>query len=184
MHVDPPNRRRDPATDEEFVRLFGLNQGRVFGYIVNLIPHRADAEEVLQRTSIVLWRKFDQFHPSGEFVRWACGVAHLEVLSYVRQQNRRRQVFGETVLNKLAETRIARSDLLEQRRLVIDDCVAKLVRSDREIIEHYYYQGRKTAAEVAAELGRPANTILKALIRIRKSLQRCVDEAVSSEERK
>jgi RNA polymerase sigma-70 factor, ECF subfamily len=177
-------RNNDDAQDEAFVRLFGLNQGRVFGYIVTLLPCWADAEDVLQRTSIVLWKKFDQFDPSADFVRWACGVAYRETLKYLKQQNRRRQVFDEAVLERIASARIARSDLLEKRRFAMDDCVTRLPPDDRGIIEHYYFRGKKTVAEVANELGRPANTVFKALTRIRRSLHRCIDEAVSSEERK
>lgn len=170
--------------NEEFIRLFGMNQGRVFGYIVTLIPRWADAEDVLQRTSIVLWQKFDQFDPSCDFVRWACGIAHRQSLDYLRQQKRHRQVLNEVVLEKVAQTRLVRSDMLEQRHFNIDDCVEKLPTSDRDVIEHYYYQGKKTAAEVAAELGRPTNTILKALIRIRRLLHRCVNDAAASEDQK
>ncbi len=172
------------ARDETFARLFGLNQGRVFAYIVTLLPHWADAEDVLQRTSIVLWRKMDQFDPSGDFVRWACGVAYREVLKYLKQQGRRRQVFNEAVLDRIARARVIRSDLLEKRHFAMGDCVEKLPPDDREVIEHYYFQGKKTAAEVASELGRPTNTVYKALIRIRGSLHRCIDDAVSSEDRK
>jgi RNA polymerase sigma-70 factor (ECF subfamily) len=170
--------------DENFVRLFGLNQGRVFAYIVTLLPNWVDAEDVLQRTSIVLWKKIDQFDPSADFVRWACGIAYREALKYMKQQSRRRQVFDELVMERIASARIARSDLLEKRRLAMDDCAAKLSSEDRKIIEHYYYQGKKTAAEVAGELNRPTNTVFKALIRIRAALHRCIDETVSSEERK
>lgn len=176
--------RKSDALQEEFVRLFGLNQGRVFGYIVTLLPCWADAEDVLQLTSIVLWKKFDQFDKSADFVRWACGIAYREVLRYLKQQNRRRQIFGEVMLEKIARARIDRGDLLEKRRLAMDDCVAQLSRNDREIIEHYYFHGKKTAADVASELGRPTNTVFKALTRIRETLHRCIDEAVSSEERK
>jgi RNA polymerase sigma-70 factor, ECF subfamily len=183
MDANTPTTGNAPR-DEEFVRLFGLNQGRVFAYIVTLLPRWADAEEVLQRTSLVLWRKFDQFDLSTNFVRWACAVAYREALKYLKQQSRQQQVFKEAVLEKLSQTRIAHSDLFENRHLAIDDCVAELAPSDRAIIEHYYYQGRKTAAEVAKELGRPTNTILKALIRIRGNLQRCIDNATSSGKRK
>lgn len=176
--------RRDAKHDEEFVRLFGLNHGRVFAYIVTLLPCWTDAEEVLQRTSIALWKNFGQFDPSGDFSRWACGVAHRQALNYRRQQARGRRIFSESVMQKVAQTRAARSLVIEQRRSVMDDCIAELPPSDREIIDRYYYQGRKTAAEVARELGRPTNTILKALIRIRRSLHRCVDEATLAEERK
>jgi RNA polymerase sigma-70 factor (ECF subfamily) len=177
-------RNIDDAQDEAFVRLFGLNQGRVFAYIVSLLPCWADAEDVLQRTSIVLWKKFDQFDPSADFARWACGVAYRETLKYLKQQNRRRQVFDEAVLERIASARIARSDLLEKRRFAMDDCVSRLSPDDRGIIEYYYFRGKKTVAEVAGELGRPVNTVFKALTRIRRSLHRCIDDAVSSEDRK
>lgn len=183
MDSDPPTSSHT-ARDEEFVRLLGLHQGQVFAYIATLLPRWADAEEVLQRTSVVLWRKFDRFDPSTDFIRWAYTVAYWESLNYLKQEGRRQQVFRESVLEKLTRTRIAHSDLFEKRHLAIDDCVAQLSPSDREIIEHYYYLGRKTAAEVASELGRPTDTILHALVRIRGSLQRCIDEATSSEERK
>jgi RNA polymerase sigma-70 factor, ECF subfamily len=174
----------DAQQDEAFVRLFGLNQGRVFGYIVTLLPCWADAEDVLQRTSIVLWKKFGEFDQSADFARWACGVAYREVLKYLKQQSRHRQVFSEAILQQIASARVAHSDLLEERRLAMNDCVEKLLLNDREIIEHYYYQGKKTAAEVARELGRPADTVLHALVRIRGSLHRCIDDAITSEKRK
>jgi RNA polymerase sigma-70 factor, ECF subfamily len=170
--------------NETFVRLFGLNQGRVFAYIVTLLSSLADAEDVLQMTSIVLWKKFDQFDPSGDFARWACGIAYREVLRYLKQQSRRRRAFSEATMQRITQARVVRSDLLEKRRIAMDDCVARLSPDDREIIEHYYYYGKKTAAEVARELNRPTNTVFKALARIRESLHRCIDEAVSSEERK
>lgn len=169
------------AQTEEFIRLFGLNQGRVFAFITTLLPCWADAEDVLQQTSIVLWQKFDQFDKSADFAKWACGIAYRESLKCLRQKGRQQQAFREVVAEKIAQTRMARSDLHEKRQHKVDDCVAKLPTQDREIIEHYYYRGRRTADQVAKELGRPTNTILKALIRIRKSLQRCVENTDSTE---
>ena len=116
------------AQNEEFIRLFGLSQGRVFTYIATLLPCWADAEEVLQRTSIVLWQKFDQFDPSGSFLRWAYGVAYRQALKYLKQESRQRQVFREAVLEKLTRTHISYSDLLEKRHLAMDDCVAQLAK--------------------------------------------------------
>jgi RNA polymerase sigma-70 factor, ECF subfamily len=182
MEDNQPSRKRT-ASDEEFVRLFGLHQGQLFAYITTLLPRWADVEDVLQRTSIVLWRKFDQFDPATSFIRWACAVAYWESLGYLRQEGRRRQVFKESVLEKIAETRVSHGDLFEKRHLWMDGCVAKLPASDREIIERYYYQEKKTVADVARELDRPTDTVLHALVRIRGALQRCIDEAASQEER-
>ena len=128
--------------------------------------------------------KFDQFDLSTNFIRWAYAVAYRESLKYLKQEGRKRQIFREAVLEKLAHTRSraqrpARKPTVCDRRLR-GPTVAERSGNHRALL----LSGRKTAAEVAKELGRPTNTILKALIRIRDSLQRCIDEAVSSEERK
>jgi RNA polymerase sigma-70 factor (ECF subfamily) len=171
-------------TDEQFARLYGENRGRLIAYIGMLIPHWHDAEEVLQQTFMALREKLNDAEPPHDFFRWACGVAYHKAIDYRRRQRRWRHVFSEVAMQKLTETHAACSDLLERRRVAIRQCVAKLPPSDRTIIEHYYLQEQKTAAEVAEELGRSRNTVLKALIRIRKLLRLCVDRAIASEERR
>lgn len=185
MSIEPSSRGLGPTHAEEFVRLFETSREKLFAYIFSLMPHPRwdDVEEVLQRTSIVLQRKFDQFDPARDFAKWACGIAYFELLRYQEQQKRWCRTFDGAVLEQLSREWMERNELLEQRRLALDDCVAKLPPSDQRIIDHYYFQGKKTAAMVAEELGRPTNTILKALIRIRKSLRLCIDRALASENR-
>lgn len=185
MSSEPSSSGVNPASEEEFVRLYQASRERVFAYIFSLMSHPNwdDVEEVLQRTSIVLQRKFDQFDPARDFTSWACGIAHFELLRYQKQRKRWSRTFDGAVLEQLGREWVERSDLLEQRRQALDGCIEKLPATDQRIIEHYYYQGKKTAAAVAEELGRTTNTILKALIRIRKSLRQCIDRALASENR-
>lgn len=170
--------------DEQFARLYAENRGRLMAYIGTLIPHWHDAEEVLQQTFLALQEKLGEGDLPRDFFRWACGVAYHKVNDYRRRKHRWRQVFSEVAMQKLTETHVAYSDLIERRRNAIQKCVAKLPPSDRSIIEHYYVQEQKTAGEVAEELGRSKNTILKALIRIRKVLRVCVDRTLAQEDRR
>ena len=48
-----------------------------------LLPNEQDAQDVFQRTSLVLWQKFDQFDSDRDFLPWACGVAHYEVRNFL-----------------------------------------------------------------------------------------------------
>ena len=67
---------------EEFVRLLMAHERQIFTYILTLLPHVADAEDVLQETSIVLWRKFPEYQagttsspgPSASPTTW-CGIS-------------------------------------------------------------------------------------------------------------
>lgn len=92
----------DPARYEEFVERYSQHHGRLLAYVFRLLPHRQDAEDVLQRTSIALWRKYAQFDPSGDFLAWACTVAHFEVRNFLRTAARDRLRFGDALIEQLA----------------------------------------------------------------------------------
>ena len=57
-----------------FLRLFLQNQRRLYAYILTLLPNRADADDVLQETSLVMWDKFDADGPPDRLPR--LGPAH------------------------------------------------------------------------------------------------------------
>ena len=54
-----------PAKSTVFLPLFLKNERRLYAYILTLLPRRADADDVLQETSLVLWDKFDETEPPG-----------------------------------------------------------------------------------------------------------------------
>ena len=74
------------------------DRDRILAYIQSLLPHRADAEDVFQRCSIVLWRKFHDFDVQQEFLPWACGVAFYEVRNFLRVAARDRLQFNDTLI--------------------------------------------------------------------------------------
>lgn len=129
----------------------------------------------------MLRQKFAHYDPSRSFFVWASAIAYRNVLNFRKLQRRRRFVFSEAVLEKLSDTQIEHNDLLESRRLALRGCVAKLPERDRQIIQCYYGERKKTASDVARELARPINTIQSALARIRKSLRLCIDRAIARE---
>ena len=61
---------------EPFVWLYVETQQALHAWIGTFFPNLADVDEVFQETSIVLWRKFDQFDCdqtdlNRRFLRWA-----------------------------------------------------------------------------------------------------------------
>ena len=55
----------------EFIGLFAQHHSDILAYIYKLVHDRHDADDLFQRTSIVLWSKFDSFEPSSNFLAWA-----------------------------------------------------------------------------------------------------------------
>jgi RNA polymerase sigma-70 factor (ECF subfamily) len=163
-----------------FESLFAECEDDVQAYIFTLLPHWANAEDVLQRTRIVLWQKFAQFQPGSNFKAWALQVARYEVCNFRRRQRNDRLQFDDALVDSIAEVRTALADELEHRRTVLDDCVRKLRPTDRQIIRHCYGPKATTTKAAAERLHRPVNTLYKALQRIRRTLMECVHVTIES----
>src|SRR5437868_10690061 len=102
---------------DRFVERFVRSQDRIYAYVVTLLPNRADAEEVFQQTSLVLWKKWQQYDPGRAFVAWACGMAHHEVRNFLRKHRDRGRVYlSEDVLAEVAQARLELHDVLQSRR--------------------------------------------------------------------
>src|SRR5947208_2883214 len=110
-----PGRSKEPGVErtEEFVRLLMQHQSLIRGFIFTLLPYRSEADDLFQRTSIVLWRKFDQFQVGSDFGAWACQIAKLEVRNFLRVGKRDRLRFSDDLLMSLADMRLALDSELE-----------------------------------------------------------------------
>lgn len=158
----------------DFERHFSLCESDVKAFVYTLLPHWSDADDVVQRTRIVLWQKFSQFRPGTSFKAWALQVARFEVSNFRRTQRSDRLCFEEQLIDSLAEVRNSMVEELDRRRAVLAICMQKLRASDRQIIRHCYGPKATTAKEAAEKLQRPVNTLYKALNRIRRTLMECV----------
>ena len=95
----------DSHRQEQFARAFLQYQDRLYGHIVLMLPNRHDAEDVFQQTSLILWKKWDEFDWGGDFLAWACGIAHNEVRNFLRHRGRDRLVLSDKLLDDLADVR-------------------------------------------------------------------------------
>jgi len=162
-----------PITTEEFVRLLAANQRRIFSLIRALVPHRVDADDVFQETCVVLWREKERFRPDADFAPWALAIAFNQVRTYRLKNQRNRLTFRDDVLQRIASAEEGMRPELDDRNAALAGCLGKLSEKDQHLILDFY-EGRETAKAMAARLGRPANSVYKALQRIRRSLRECV----------
>lgn len=157
------------------MRLFGAHRRRLYQYVLALLPNLQDAEDVLQETNIICWRKFGEFEPGSSFLAWASRVAHFEVLKRRRARARDRAVqpLDDGVLEQLARDARDDADELAGVREALQGCLKKLAPGDRELIVRRYSAGEQ-GKDLAEQLGRPANSVYKSLGRIREALLDCV----------
>ena len=183
--TDQPDRQPVSSADdrrhEAFVLRFAETNHRIYAFISTLVPHRADADEVFQQTSIVLWRKFGEFDPATDFVAWACRVAQFEVLNFRKVERRRPVTFDNALLATLAEERSVAEPVLSRRGVALEDCLDELPADDRHLVEQCYADDAKINT-VADQIGRSVHTLYKHLARIRGWLRECIEHRLAEED--
>ena len=120
----------------------------------------SDADDILQEVAAVLWRKFAEYQPGSDFLRWACRIARLEVLAYHRHRKRLRTFLGDDVVDAVAEGVLELSETASARADALDDCVRHLVPRDRELLG-LKYQSLQSVKEIAAAFGRTESAALQ-----------------------
>jgi RNA polymerase sigma-70 factor, ECF subfamily len=164
--------RSDPTA--EFLELYSHNYPRLQYYLMALLPIADDAADVLQETSLVLWKKFDTYETGTNFFAWACKIARLQALKHRERRGKSARVFSDELLETLADEAIderwAPGSLLPH----LGQCLERLSTRDQQLIQKRYQPGMSVAA-LAAEIGRTANSLSKSLGRIRRSLLECIE---------
>ena len=155
------------------------NERRLYAYILTLLPHRADADDVLQEASLVMWDKFDERQPPDDFTAWGCRIAYFKVLDFYKKTKRARARLSQLLLSRIAETAIEHASTLrlDERREALAACLAKLAERDRDLLARRMAPGATTQSAADA-VGRSAAAVYKALAKIRRALFECVNRTL------
>ena len=167
-HGNPPN--------EAFVSALTRCQSALRGFCHAALGHGEEAEEALQRTNIVLWKKCSDWDPETEFLRWATAVARFEVKGVLRDRKRERKrlLFDSDVAEQLMDEAIDVVRQTPERLVALEDCLEKVSDKNRGVLSDFYFHG-KTIPEISKTEGRGESAIKVMLMRVRRSLGECIE---------
>jgi RNA polymerase sigma-70 factor, ECF subfamily len=165
-----PDRQPD---GEEFTRLLVQNQKRLWGLILSLVPNGSDAEDVMQETCVVMWRKFGEFERGTDFGAWGLRVARFQVMSYYDRQRRVQARLSDETIDAIAETLAQPHWEASARGEALSKCLTKLNPRELDLIRRRYHAEQRIE-KIAAELGGTADAIYKALARLQVRLLACI----------
>jgi RNA polymerase sigma-70 factor (ECF subfamily) len=167
---------KEPSPDERFLALFVTNQKRIFGFIQALVPHRTDAEDLMQETVMAMWRMFDRFSPDGDFSAWGIQIARYRILTYRKKENLRVRLSDEALERVLEHVDII-SEADSNRLEALESCLGKLSEDDSRLLQMRYGQ-EVTIKGIAEQMGRSIQGMYKVIARIHASLQQCVNRTL------
>lgn len=166
--------------DDCFVQLLANCQRGLFLYICGLLFSRELAEDVLQETNLVLWKKRAEYKSNTNFYAWACQVAFYEVRKARDAQRRKVPAFSDLFFEQMSlslRTAIERPNQLHD---YLEECVDILVDQDRQLLKRRY-EHDATTKSIADEFGQSVRSINRSLARIHETLFDCIRAKASTE---
>lgn len=176
----PPAGMPSEVNTTEFLRLFSVHQPQILAWIYSMLPDWNDAQDVLQETSIVLWKAFPEYQPNTNFQAWACKVAFHQILAFRKKQKRTPLPMGDQFLEAVASEVESLGHSLQDQLQALAGCIEKLRPRDADLLKRCYAPGANTK-QVAADLQSPAGTVYKSLSRIRRRLYACIKRTLATE---
>ena len=172
---DMISNERDDQQDEQIVQLISSCQRSLLMYLLGLLGSQDLAEEALQNTNLVLWRKRGEYRLNTKFFAWACSIAHLEACDLRRRQRRRMPVFSDLFVEEVSvelEAVVQSPNALEA---FLKECLGLLSPKERELLDQRYADGATTQS-VADGQNQSVRTVYRNLERIHERLFHCVRE--------
>ena len=155
-------------------RQWTVVQPIVSAFVASVVQDFSARDDVLQEIAVAVLESFKRFDPQRPFIAWALGIAQNQVGLYLRRVRRDRLVFDELTISNLVSA-FSEISIDEYSRLDhLRDCLTHLEGRDLELCNLRYRHDFKPAA-IASSIGVSANTVAKALQRIRDQLRQCVE---------
>lgn len=179
MPSDDHIKRRENAfagskgSPEHFLYLMTPIQGRIYAYIMSRWPNKSDADDIMQETIAILWKKFDTYEPGTEFLAWAFTVTKYVLSGFRRKHQRNPIQFSQEALAALDSQS---NEFLKSYTRQIDilrDCVEKLPPKDSQLLK-LKYEGGYSAQKIASRLGMSLRTFYRTVTKIHAILMRCM----------
>ncbi len=158
---------------EEFLQLLTECQGYLFAYIAAALGDSDLANEVLQETNLVMWRKSDEFEMGSSFSAWSFRIANFQLMSHRQRQLREKLLFDQALVERITHSAQERSESYVARLKQLDHCISKMPARYRDVITRRYHNG-ESLRKIAEELQQTPNAIGQLLFRIKKKLSECV----------
>lgn len=164
---------------KEFFRLFMANEAKIYTYILMFVPHRPDADDIMQETATVMWQKFADFQTGGNFTRWGKKIALHKILDYRKHCKSHHVVFSDELIDILAPHAEALMEAVDPRLDVLQTCLNKLPDKDRHLIKEHYEQGTPIK-RMAEQANRSIHGLYKVMARIHTRLAECVNYGMAA----
>jgi len=153
----------------------------LFQFVFSLIPHKHDAEDILQKTNLILVQKQEEFDPKkGSIKSWAFSIARYQVMAHKSKHGRSKIYFSNELTEVLADESVDYHTTQMQQN-ALNKCYNKLPEHMQKIA-YLRFKQSKSLQEISNSTQRSMGAVSATLHRIRANLMKCIHNAYNEAE--
>ena len=142
--------------------------------IRNGVRGQMEVDEVMQRVSLIAWKKFGQLNDPGGFPKWAATIARFEIMKFRRERAKDSLQFNDTVTEMLMTESIEETEIRDHRIHLLEECLKELPEDRRELVMQAY-KSESSMKKLAELIGRTPEALYQMMSRLRMTLLLCVE---------
>jgi RNA polymerase sigma factor (sigma-70 family) len=168
-----------PGADPWSVAAIEQNRAWLTAYLLGMVGSPGMVDDLVQEVFQIAFAKRGAFEAGRSFGAWLRGIARNVALRHLEQLGREPILLTGACLDAfdLAAAKAGALDLVpdaQERRLAfLHECMEKLGRMARQLIERRYIGG-ESAATVATQLGMSVSAVNVGVFRARAILAECI----------
>ena len=149
-------------------------QFKLFNFIFSLVHHKADCEDILQKTNLIICQNIHKYDESKSFQGWAFAIAKFQVMAHRTKNYRSKVSFSNELTENLAQDHIDHvTPYLKKEAL--NRCYKKLPEHMQKIA-HLRFKKSQSLQEISDSTQRSIGAISATLHRIRANLMKCIKD--------
>jgi RNA polymerase sigma-70 factor (ECF subfamily) len=163
---------------EKFGEIIKRYQGRLFGYIKNLInKNNMEVEDVVEDSLISAYENLNGFDTSKKFSSWIYRIAHNKAIDYFKKK----RIISEEIdsRDEILETRneklIEELEIEKERKIKVKKAIEGLELKYREVVLLYYFE-EKSYEEISDILHIPVGNVGVLLFRAKIMLKKILEK--------
>lgn len=158
----------------EIQKLFVNQAAALRAWLLGLVPEPTMADDLVQETFVTAMKKHQDFQIGTNFRAWIFTIARYKLLEACRRRNSRMMFLEPEAMEALIGDGDELPEYPDRRVGVLENCVRKLPKRAREVIELRYFRNLRPPA-IAKLMSLTLNSVNVSLARTRVALRECVE---------
>jgi RNA polymerase sigma-70 factor (ECF subfamily) len=161
-----------------FFSLYTAIQPRLYAFLLMMVHHHQEAEEILQETATQLWEQFDRYQEGTDFGAWAIAIAKYKAFDFLHANKKYQQLFKTNLYEQLSEVAQSSSIDISESTKALESCLWKLNKAQRDFLS-LRYKRNLSVKEIAQAKEKSPVAVYQLLSHLLALLRGCINRTLT-----